>query len=216
MTDELRPPAAPAALEQGQSFPGGWSAVELKPLILEQRLPPELMRRIVVPIGPLLLGAFILAASWNSHFGIKLAAWPVAIMLLGVFLLGVLNLFRSVRRARHGVRLEIDEKSVTGYPEARNWLADYFVHLEEHPRSAAKGVTLAVYRDPKRGTSARAKIRIEVDGGALVGPEASGEDAQWPEVRDALLPAAAALARALGMKLVLDYPWANERKEVSW
>jgi hypothetical protein len=129
----------------------------------------------------------------------------------------VLNLIRSLRRKREGVRLSVDAASVTGYPEARSWLGDYFVRLQQHPRTAVKGASLSVYRDPKRGSSARAKVRIELEGGgALVGPEASGPDAEWPAVRDALLPAAAAVARALGMKLVLDYPTMNERVEVSW
>ena len=215
MTDELRP-VAPGPIEQGQLFPGGWSVVGVSPrLVLEQRVPPELLRRMVVPLGPLLLGAFIFAASFDSHFGIKLAAWPVAAMLVAIALLGVLNLIRSVRRQREGVRLVVDEAHVSGYPEARSALGDYFVRQEQHPRSNATAATLTVYRDPKRGTAARAKIRIELVGGkALVGPEASGEDAQWPAVRDALLPAAAAIARGLGSKLVLDYPWANERLEL--
>ncbi|MBS1149039.1 MAG: hypothetical protein H6Q89_737 [Myxococcaceae bacterium] len=216
MTGELRP-AEPAQLLVGQLFPGGWSVVTLQPLVLEQRVPAELLRRVVVPLGPLLLGAFVIALSWQSHFGIKLAAWPVGFALLAIALLGVLNLIRSVRRQREGVRLAIDAATVTGYPEARTWLSDYFVRLQQHPRAAVKGASLTVYRDPKRGTSARAKVRLELEGGgALVGPEASGEDAQWTQVRDALLPAAAAIARAVGKKLVLDYPTMNERVEVSW
>ena len=190
---------------------------KLSPLVLEQRVPPELLRRVVVPLGPLFLGAVVLGASWNSHFGIKLAAWPVALALLGIFVLGVLNVFRSVRRKREGVRLSVDDTTVTGYPEARSWVSDYFVRLQQHPRSAVKGTSLSVYRDPKRGASARAKIRIELAGGAArVGPAASGDDAQWTEVRDALLPAAAAIAAALGKKLVLDYPTMKEKLEVSW
>ncbi len=217
MAEPALAPAEPAALQLGQSFPGGWSATSLAPLTLEQRLPPELLRRVVVPIGPLLLGAFIFAASWEAHFGIKLAAWPVALMLVGIAALGVLNLARSVRRAREGVRLTVDEGGVTGYPEARSWLSDYFVKLQQHPRAAAKGVSLSVYRDPKRGASARAKVRIELQGGgALVGPEASGDDPQWAEVRDAVLPAAAALARALKLTLVLDYPGEGKRFDVRW
>ena len=216
MGPELSPPAPPA-LEQGQSFPGGWSVVTRSPLVLEQRVPPELLRRSVVPLGPLLLGLFVIAASWESHLGIKLAAWPVGFAFLAIFVLGVLNLIRSVRRAREGVRLAVDATTVTGYPEARSWLGDYFVRLQAHPHSAVKGTSLTVYRDPKRGSPARAKIRIELEGGAaLVGPEASGEDKEWIAVRDALLPAAADLARALGKKLVLDYPSQNERVEVSW
>lgn len=215
-TQELMP-AAPAPLELGQSFPGGWSVTQLSPLVLEQRLVPELLRRSVVPLGPLLLGAFVVAASWQSQPGIQLAAWPVGFALLGVSILGVLNLLRSVRRSREGVRLAIDAATVTGYPEARGWLKDYFVRIEQHPRAAVTGACLSVYRDPKRGTSARAKIRIELEGGAaLIGPEASGDDRQWLEVRDALLPAAAAIAKALGKKLVLDYPTMNERREVNW
>jgi hypothetical protein len=216
MTEELTPDA-PAPLQLAQSFPGGWSVAKLSPLTLEQQVPPELMRRVVVPLGPLLLGAFVIAASWNSHFGIQLAAWPVGFALLGISFLGVLNLVRSVRRSREGVRLVVDETTVTGYPEARSWFSDYFVGLEQHPRSSVKAASLSVYRDPKRGTSARAKIRIELEtGAALVGPEASGTDAEWLEVRDALVPAAAAIAKALGKKLVLDYPTSKERVEVSW
>lgn len=210
-------PPAPAALEAGQSFPGGWSAVTLAPLVLEQKLPPELLRRSIVPLGPLLLGAYLLAATWDSHYGVKLAAWPVGVALELIALLGVFNLVRSIRRRREGVRLVVDAQTVTGYPEARSWLGDYFVRLETHPRAKAAGVTLCVFRDPKRGVSARAKVRIELEGGrALVGPEASGDDADWPAVRDALLPAAAAVARALGKKLVLDYPWKGQRLDVSW
>ena len=80
-----------------------------------------------------------------------------------------------------------------------------------------KAATLTVYRDSKRGASARAKIRLELDDGtALVGPEASGPDEEWLAVRDALLPAAAAVARALKTKLNLEYPWCEARVVVSW
>jgi hypothetical protein len=210
-------PSRPAALEEGQSFPGGWAVAKLSPLVLEQRVASDLLRRSVVPIGPLLLGAFVIAASWDSHYGVKLAAWPVGFALIAIFVLGVLNLVRSIRRRREGVRLVVDATMVTGYPEARSWLSDYFVKLEQHPRSAVKAASLSVYRDPKRGTSARAKVRIELEGGgALVGPEASGPDPEWVAVRDALLPAAAAVAQALGKKLVLATPTVNERVEVSW
>ncbi len=210
-------PRQPPALEQGQVFPAGWSVAALSPLMLEQRVPAELLRRGVVPLGPLLLGTFVIAASWQSHSGIKLAAWPVGFALLGIFVLGVLNLIRSVRRAREGVRLAVDATSVTGYPEARSWVNDYFVRLSSHPRIQVTGVSLTLYRDPKKGASARAKIRIELEGGgALVGPEASGDDADWVAVRDALLPAGAGIARAVGKKLVLDYPATSQRIEVSW
>ena len=210
-------PAAPAPLEPGQSFPGGWSVVTLFPLRLEQEVASELLRRSVVPLGPLLLGAFVIAASWEAPPGIRLAAWPVGFALLAIFGLGVLNLIRSVRRKREGIVLAVDVQNVTGYPEARSWLGDYFVRLGTHPRSAVKNVSLCVYRDPKRGPSARAKVRIELDGDeALVGPEASGDDAQWPAVREALLPAAAAIAAALGKKLVLDDPETKQRFEVDW
>ncbi len=194
-------------LKEGQAFPGGWSVASVAPLRLQQRLAPELMRRIVVPIGPLLLGAFVIAASWNSHFGIKLAAWPVGLALLFIFVLGVLNLVRSVRRMKEGVRLEVSGAQVVGYPEARTWFGDYFVRLEQHARTEVTGVTLTVYRDPKRGTSSRAKIRVELaDNAALVGPEASGDDAEWEQVRDTLLPAAHGVAQALGQNLKVVTP----------
>jgi len=194
-------------LLEGQTFPGGWSVTSVAPLRLQQRLPPELMRRIIVPIGPLLLGGFVIAASWSSHFGIKLAAWPVGIALLFIFVLGVLNLVRSVRRTKEGVRLEVSDAQVTGYPEARSWFGDYFVRLEQHPRTKVTGVCLTVYRDPKRGTSSRAKVRVELEGNAaLVGPEASGADGEWELVRDTLLPAAEGVAQALGQKLKVVTP----------
>lgn len=190
-------------LTVGQTFPGGWSVVSVAPrLVLEQKVESDLLRRTIVPIGPLLLGAFVIAASWESQWGIRLAAWPVAFAFFAISLLGVLNLFRSIRRRRDGVRLVVDAATVAGYPEARSWLADYFVRVTEHPRAAAKAATLTVYRDPKRGTSARAKVRIELDDGhALVGPEASGDDSEWALVRDAVLPAGEGVARALGTTL---------------
>lgn len=192
-------------LQPGQTFPGGWFVVSVTPrLVLEQRLESDLLRRAVVPTGPLLLAVFLFGASWDSQWGIRLAVWPVALAFVGTSVLGVLNLLRSIRRRRDGVRLTVDATTVSGYPEARGWLSDYFVTVAAHPRAAAKAATLTVYRDPKRGTASRAKLRIELHGGgALVGPEASGTDAEWAEVRDALLPAGEAIAAALGTPLVV-------------
>lgn len=190
-------------LTAGQRFPGGWSVVSVAPgLVLEQEVASDLLRRAVVPIGPAVLAAFLFGVTRDSHWGIRLAVWPVAVAFVVICGLGVLNLIRSVRRRRDGVRLAVDAAKVAGYPEARSWLSDYFVRVAEHPRSAAKGATLTVYRDPKRGAPARAKLRIELTtGGALVGPEASGPDADWEEVRDTLKPAGEALATALGTHL---------------
>jgi hypothetical protein len=201
----------------GQSIPGGWSVVELSPrLLLEQRWTDSLLRRAVVPLGPLVVGLFLIGVTRESDWGVRLAVVPVAVLFFLVSFLGVLNLARSVRRRHQGVRLLIEPTQVTGYPEARSMLGDYFVALGQHPRAEVKGATLTVFRDPKRGT-ARAKIHLELEGGrGLIGPEASGEDVQWPAVRDALLPAAAAIARALGVKLTLEYPWCEQRVEVSW
>lgn len=187
----------------GQRFPGGWSVASVAPrLVFAQDVPSDLLRRTVVPLGPAVLAAFLFGVTRDAQWGIQLAVWPVAFAFVGIAGLGVLNLVRSVRRRRHGVRLEVAASTVAGYPEARNWLSDYFVSVTEHPRSAVKGATLTVYRDAKRGAPARAKLRLELtSGGALVGPEAWGPDADWEEVRDALRPAGDALAAALGTPL---------------
>lgn len=199
-------------------MPGGWVVVELSPrLLLEQRWVDDLLRRAVVPLGPLLLGAFLLAITRESDWGVQLAVVPLGVLLLGVAVLGGLNFLRAARRKREGVRLSVEASTVTGYPEARQWLADYFVGLQQVPRARVTAAKLTVYRDPKRGADARAKLRLELEGGgALIGPEACGPDGQWAEVRAAVLPAAAAVALALGVKLTLDYPWCEQRFEVSW
>ena len=214
---QLSPPA-PRPAQVGATFPAGWVLAELSPrLVLEQRWTDDLFRRAVVPLGPLLLGAFLVAVTREADWGVQLAVAPLGVLLLGVALLGGLNFRRALRRKRDGVRLAIEPTAVTGYPEARGWLSDYFVTLRQVPRTRVSAVTLTVYRDPKRGTVARAKLHVELAGGAaLVGPEASGPDLEWPAVRDAVLPAAAEVARALGLKLTLAYPWCEQRVEVSW
>ncbi len=204
-------------MKVGATFPGGWVVAQLSPaLVLEQRWVDDLLRRAVVPLGPLLLGAFLIAITRTSDWGVQLAVVPLAVALLGIAVLGALNFSRALRRKRAGVRLSVEAGTVTGYPEARSWIADYFVGLQQVPRAKVKAVKLTVFRDPKKGSAARARISVELeDGAALVGPEASGPDLEWPAVRDALLPAAAQVARALGQKLTLDYPWCDQRVEVS-
>ena len=192
--------------------------VELQPrLVLEQRWTDDLFRRAVVPVGPLLLGALLIAFTSGADWGIQLAVVPIAVLLLGVAVLGALNFGRALRRKRDGVRLAIDATTVAGYPEARSGFSDYFARTTEVARARVKAVKLTVFRDAKRGAAARSRLHVELDDGSgLVGPEASGPDVDWPAVRDALLPAAAEVARAAGVKLTLEYPWCDQRIEVKW
>lgn len=211
---QLTPPA-PAAVRVGDAFPGGWVVAGLSPLQFDQRWTDDLFRRAVVPLGPLLFGAFLVVITTGADWGVQLAVASLGVLLLGVAALGGLNFRRALRRKREGVKLRIEGDVLTGYPEARGWLADYFVGLESVPRSRVKAVTLSVFRDPKRATSARARVRVDLDdGSALVGPEASGPDLEWPAVRDAVLPAGAEVAKALGKKLTLSYPWCDKRVEL--
>ena len=213
---QLEPPA-PVSVQLAQSFPGGWTVGRLGPgLQLEQQWTDNLVRRGAIPVAVLMLGLFFFSIGRGGDWGKKLLVWSLAFILFAIAALGVLNFLRQLRRKRAGVRLTIDASTVTGYPEARSWLGDYFARIEQHPRAKVKGASLTVHRDPRRGGS-RAKIHIELEGGgALVGPEASGEDLEWVAVRDALLPAAAAVAQALNVKLTLAYPWCEQRVEVSW
>ncbi len=216
-TRQMLEPPAPAPLEVGASLPGGWTVKELAPrLVFEQRWTDSLFRRAMIPLGPALIASFLFSVTRDASFWAQVLAWSLAVAMFLIALLGVLNLLRSWRRLREGVRLVIEPDLVTGYPEARTALGDYFVGLEEHPRARVKGAALTVYRDPKRRI-ARARIHLELEGGqALVGPEASGEDVEWVQIRDALLPAAAAVARALDVKLHLHYPWCGQRVDASW
>lgn len=208
-------PEAPAPVKVGALFPGGWSVAALAPrLTLEQRWTDNLLRRAVIPFGPIVLTAFLIGVTKEASEGVRMLALPLAGLLVIVALLGLLNFQRQARRKRSGVLLRVDASGVTGYPEARSWLSDYFVALQEHPRSSVRGATLTVYRDPRHGT-ARARLAIELqNGAALVGPEASGQDLEWQAVRDSLVPAAVAVAQALGSKLSIFYPWCEQRIEL--
>jgi len=193
-------------LPAGQAFPGGWTltASDAGRLRLERAASLErkdVLRRVGFLLIPLVFCVVTLAGTWDSDFGLKLMAWPVAALLAVVVLLGLASVVRAARRASAGVRLEIDAgaRTVTGFPQARGRLSDYRGEcLTARFEDIAK-VQLAVFRGAPPTSLALLLVSVQLTSGPqLQGPELAVPDAEWEAARDRLAPLAAELARRIG------------------
>lgn len=153
----------------------------LKLSLTGDRLSHELRRRVLVLPLPIIFIALLLAWSWNADWGLKLVAWPVALLFLGVFGAGVLSVSRTLKRRREGVMLEFDKKRAT----VRGVLeADFGHQTVELPLRQLKSLELLVNPD---STGAWALLRVTLaDGRRLQAPEARAENAD--AARDKLKP----------------------------
>src|SRR5262249_45486647 len=77
------------------------------------RLSHELRRRVLVLPLPIVFIALLLLWSWNADWGLKLVAWPVALLFGVVFAAGVLSIARTLKRRREGVVLQLDKTNGT-------------------------------------------------------------------------------------------------------
>lgn len=153
----------------------------LKLSLTGDRLSHELRRRALVLPLPIIFIALLLLWSWNADWGLKLVAWPVALLFLGVFVAGVASIARTLKRRREGVVLELDKKKATlrGVLEA-----DFDHRTVEVPLKQLKSLELEVNAD---STGAWALLRVTLaDGRRLQAPDVRSDTAD--AARDKLKP----------------------------
>ncbi len=227
-------PASIGRFEPEAYLAGGWRLVECVPgqaLVLEQERGEQmraLYRTALALLVPLVLTVLLVVGTWATPGDMRYVSYPLAALFMGVVVLGVFAVRRSLRRVMDGVRLEVDARSatVTGMPEASlelgQTLSDFNARKVRGPLSDVEAVRLTVQRDVadaarRRRALASLSLGLRVDGKALTlqGPHAWAEDSEWAEARDALAPLGCELARVARRPLVIELRWAGETIEVT-
>jgi hypothetical protein len=208
MASAMEPSRIPA-FSAPDFFGGGWRVLHFVPgrrAVLEQARSEQVRaagRVFAVMLFPLLLALLLALGTRKSDGDVRLITYPLVLICVGLVLLGLLSLQRSVRRVREGVRLELDASAAraTGFPEANAGLKDFAARLTDVPLGAVREVKVAVYRGSpnQRLGKATATLTIEAEGVTFSGPSLTAPDPDWELVRDRLLPLACELARIAGV-----------------
>ncbi len=158
------------------------------------------LKKAVTVLGSVALG--VVVAFDPRLAGAESFTWPFAGLLFLVAGIGVASTWRSARRWRHGVRLEVDgaRRTVTGSPLAGGDLSDFHGGPLTVPLAEVEAVALCTYPDKDK---TRLALEVRLSGGQrLQGPDVEPAPEHLAEVRARLVGAGEALARLCGRSLV--------------